>query len=114
MERSAPRSASTAVVFGIAALLAGCSGISVNTDYDPLQAGTISSFQTYAWMEHPGGGDTRVNNELVAGRVMRAVEPHVPCVKIQSACFERYLWPGVEAYHRLIAEAKSLALQALG
>jgi orotidine-5'-phosphate decarboxylase len=30
-------------------------------------------------------------------RVIEAVSPHVPCVKYQSACFERYLGPGVAA-----------------
>lgn len=34
--------------------------------------------------------------------VLEAVVDHVPVVKFQSACFERYLWQGVEALHRLI------------
>ncbi len=42
--------------------------------------------------------------------VLHAVAEHVPCVKFQSACFERYHWRGVEAYHRLIHEAKQLGL----
>ena len=42
--------------------------------------------------------------------VLDAVSEHVACVKFQSACFERYSWRGVEAYHRLIAEAKLLDL----
>jgi len=42
--------------------------------------------------------------------VLSAVAPYVPCVKIQSACFERYLWPGVEVYHRLIDDARELGL----
>ncbi len=40
--------------------------------------------------------------------VLEAIAPHVPCVKLQSACFERYLWPGVEVYHRLIHRARQL------
>ena len=40
--------------------------------------------------------------------VLRAVAPHVPVVKFQSAYFERYLWEGVEAYYSLIQEAKDL------
>lgn len=46
--------------------------------------------------------------------VLAAVAPHVPCVKLQSACYERYLWPGVEAYHRLIDEARELGLMVIG
>ncbi len=42
--------------------------------------------------------------------VLEAVAPHVPCVKFQSACFERYLWPGVEALHRLMDDARSMGL----
>lgn len=42
--------------------------------------------------------------------VVEAVAPHAACVKIQSACFERYLWPGVEAYHRLIHLARESGL----
>lgn len=42
--------------------------------------------------------------------VLDAVAAHAPCVKFQSACFERYLWPGVEAYHKLIHEARQRGL----
>src|SRR4051812_6666376 len=46
--------------------------------------------------------------------VLRVVAPHVPCVKFQSAYFERYLWEGVEAYYSLIQEAKELGLLVIG
>lgn len=46
--------------------------------------------------------------------VLRAVAPHVPIVKFQSAYFERYHWEGVEAYHSLISEAKELGLLVIG
>lgn len=46
--------------------------------------------------------------------VLRLVAPLVPCVKFQSACFERYLWEGVEAYYSLIAEASELGLLVIG
>jgi orotidine-5'-phosphate decarboxylase len=42
--------------------------------------------------------------------VLQAVAEHVPCVKIQSACFERFHWEGVEAYTRLIQEAQEMGL----
>ena len=47
-------------------------------------------------------------------RVLQIVAPHVPCVKFQSAYFEKYLWEGVEAYYSLIHEAKSLGLLVIG
>ena len=37
-----------------------------------------------------------------------------PCVKFQSAYFEKYLWEGVEAYYSLIQEAKELGLLVIG
>ena len=42
--------------------------------------------------------------------VLDVVAPLVPCVKPQAACFERYLWPGVRVYHRVIARARELGL----
>jgi orotidine-5'-phosphate decarboxylase len=47
-------------------------------------------------------------------RVLKIVAPLVPIVKFQSACFERYLWEGVEAYFSLIQEAKDLGLLVIG
>ena len=46
--------------------------------------------------------------------VLRAVAPHVPVVKFQSAYFEKYLWEGVEAYYSLIQEAHELGLLVIG
>jgi orotidine-5'-phosphate decarboxylase len=46
--------------------------------------------------------------------VLKIVAPHVPCVKFQSAFFEKYLWEGVEAYYSLIQEAKELGLVVIG
>lgn len=47
-------------------------------------------------------------------RVIGAVAPHVPCVKIQSACFERFHWDGVECYNSLVHDAKSKGLIVIG
>ncbi|MFG0248877.1 MAG: orotidine-5'-phosphate decarboxylase [Phycisphaeraceae bacterium JB051] len=62
-------------------------------------------------------GSSEVNiNEAVAAitswtrDVLEAVVDHVPVVKFQSACFERYLWHGVEALHRLIHLATEMGL----
>ncbi|HZL37567.1 MAG TPA: orotidine-5'-phosphate decarboxylase [Tepidisphaeraceae bacterium] len=46
--------------------------------------------------------------------VLRAVAPHVPVVKFQSAYFEQFLWEGVEAYYSLVAEARELGLLVIG
>ena len=46
--------------------------------------------------------------------VLKVVAPHVPCVKFQSAYFEKYLWEGVEAYYSLIQEARELGLVVIG
>lgn len=46
--------------------------------------------------------------------VLEAVWPHVPCVKLQSACFERYRWRGVALYEQLIDEARAMGLIVIG
>jgi len=46
--------------------------------------------------------------------VLEIIAPLVPVVKFQSACFERYLWEGVEAYYELIQEAHDLGLLVIG
>jgi orotidine-5'-phosphate decarboxylase len=45
--------------------------------------------------------------------ILDAVAEWVPCVKFQSACFERYRHHGVEALHRLTAEARKRGLQVV-
>jgi orotidine-5'-phosphate decarboxylase len=47
-------------------------------------------------------------------KVLKVVAPHVPCVKFQSAYFEKYLWEGVQAYYELIHEARELGLVVIG
>lgn len=46
--------------------------------------------------------------------VLKIVAPHVPCVKFQSAYFEKYLWEGVEAYYSLVQEAAEMDLLVIG
>lgn len=66
------------------------------------------------------GRDARKTADVLAGfdifvrGVLNAVSAHVPCVKFQSACFERYMWPGVESYHRLVEYARALGLVVVG
>ncbi len=63
----------------------------------------------------------RVGREEAAGalweyswRVLRAIAPHVPAVKINSAYFERYHAEGVEVYHNLVGEARAQGLLVIG
>lgn len=70
------------------------------------------------------GGDSRTHRDdadvaidAIFGfvtQLLRVIAPHVPCVKFQSAYFERYLWEGVEAYYSLVQEANSLGLLVIG
>jgi orotidine-5'-phosphate decarboxylase len=47
-------------------------------------------------------------------KVLEIVAPLVPCVKFQSAYFEKYVWEGVEAYYELIHEAREMGLVVVG
>jgi orotidine-5'-phosphate decarboxylase len=46
--------------------------------------------------------------------VIAAVAPHVPAVKPQIACFERYGWWGVREYYRIVATAAAAGLSVIG
>src|SRR5690348_5083031 len=64
-----------------------------------------------------GGNDPQAELDAIFAfttAVLRVVAPLVPCVKFQSAYFEKYLWEGVEAYYSLIAEAAELGLLVIG
>ena len=54
-------------------LLAGCSSVSVTTDFNP---GTdFTGYSTYAWMPNPARAtDPRVNNDLMDQRFRAAIE----------------------------------------
>src|SRR5690606_5052958 len=45
-----------------------------------------------------------------SSEVLQAVAPHVPAVKFQSACFERYRGAGLDRMYDLIAQAHRLGL----
>lgn len=40
--------------------------------------------------------------------VLEAIQPHVACIKIQSACFERYHGQGVIAFYNVVREASEM------
>lgn len=46
--------------------------------------------------------------------VLHAVSDLVPCVKVQSACFERHHHPGVKAYEQVVAEARAMGYVVIG
>jgi orotidine-5'-phosphate decarboxylase len=46
-------------------------------------------------------------------KLLGAIAPHVPCVKIQSACFERYRVEGLDLMLHVLAEARRLGLQVI-
>lgn len=48
--------------------------------------------------------------KLFCNDVLEAVAPHVPAVKFQSACFERYHAPGIDVLYQVMAKARSLGL----
>jgi orotidine-5'-phosphate decarboxylase len=52
--------------------------------------------------------------EAFSKGVIDAVADEVPCVKIQSACYERYGAAGVELYHRVSAHATDQGLIVIG
>jgi hypothetical protein len=52
-----------------AALLAGCSGVSVNTDYD--READFASYQTFSWVP---GNEEAVRNPLLLKRVQKMAE----------------------------------------
>jgi hypothetical protein len=54
--------------------LLGCSAMEIRTDYMPAALENMAQYRTYAVLPNPKGGDPRVHNEIVAARVMSAVD----------------------------------------
>jgi orotidine-5'-phosphate decarboxylase len=81
---------------------------------DPI----LDSFPQSACVEsrrQPDSLDAAVDDLFHFGqKILEIVAPHVPCVKFQSAYFERYLWEGVEAYYSLVQSARELGLVVIG
>ncbi len=71
-----------ALAFGLAAtaLVSGCSGISVSTDFDPKV--DFSAFKTYGWHAAPAGA---APNPLVDARIRRAVDDALPARGYRAA-----------------------------
>ncbi|QSQ25372.1 DUF4136 domain-containing protein [Pyxidicoccus parkwayensis] len=60
--------------FLLGLMLAACSGIEVNTQYDPQAVPQIDSFKTYAWLPQPEGKDPRLYNDIINSYVREAVD----------------------------------------
>lgn len=59
-------------------------------------------------------GDPVAAIESFSRGVIDAVADHVPAVKPQAACFERYGGAGVDVYHRVVRHAKDAGLVVVG
>lgn len=88
-------------------------GAPVCVGIDPVYHRLPQQFRT----PQAAAADPRTELDAVtafASRVIEVVASHVPCVKIQSACFERYHGEGVERYHALVHEAQARGLLVIG
>jgi orotidine-5'-phosphate decarboxylase len=88
-----------------------CVGIDPMPDMIPDEVRNKSSSRL------SGGGQSQADLDSIfdfVTTVLGIVAPLVPCVKFQSAYFERFLWDGVEAYFNLIQEARELGLIVIG
>ncbi len=64
----------------------------------------------------PGGADPARAASAIESfslSVLDAITPHAGCVKLQSACFERYGHRGVAALERVAAEASARGVQVI-
>lgn len=69
-----PRTARILLVLASILALAstGCVGFSVSSDFDP--AADFSGYRSWYWLPPSPTGDPRIDNDLVANRIRRAVE----------------------------------------
>ncbi len=61
----------------LALAFAACSGIDVNTNYDPSATQKLEGYRTYAWLPQPTGKDDRVYNPIVGARVEQTVDRYL-------------------------------------
>ena len=61
------------VLLGLSAMALACSGIKVNSDYDP--SADFSQMRTWSWLPDAGkSGDPRLDNALIDSRIRTAVK----------------------------------------
>lgn len=84
--------------------------------FDRLPAELRNMTASDIFGEPTGGGEMSETERRVyiiheyCTSLLEAVAPHVPCVKFQSACFERYHAMGVDVLHQLIQQAREMDL----
>ncbi len=82
---------------------------------DPVYSRLPSAIREHRDMNDENDLDAAVDAIFsFSTRVLRIVAPHVAAVKMNIACFEKYLWEGLETYYSLIAEADELGLEVIG
>lgn len=60
---------------GLALAMAGCSGMTVTTDYNPAAVPTMQGYQTYTWIPAPQDReDPELNNPILISRIEGAVD----------------------------------------
>ncbi|MGD8726659.1 MAG: DUF4136 domain-containing protein [Gemmatimonadales bacterium] len=62
----------TIAVAAVGLSLAACSGMSINTDFNP--GAPFDSYETFSWLPAPQTGDPRVDNAIIYNRVKTAVD----------------------------------------
>jgi hypothetical protein len=61
----------------LAVSVAGCSGLNINTDYNPGAVAAMQEYQTYSWLPESRGGrgtDARINNPITIQRIKNGVD----------------------------------------
>jgi len=86
-------------------------GAPVCVGIDPVYARVPDEIKEAVAEEGDGELDAIADFSLA---VLDAVESHVPAVKFQSACFERYGYEGVALYEQLSGEARRMGLSVIG
>jgi hypothetical protein len=72
-----------ALLLGLTASLAGCSGLTVNSDYDPDT--NFTDYQSWAWIVPSDSSKQRLRDPLVERRVVRAIEDQLEAKGYQKA-----------------------------
>ena len=90
-------------------------GSSVIVGIDPVYDRLPTAIREHKELNDAGDSEIALDAIFEFCRhVLKAVAPHVPAVKINSAFFERYLWGGLESYFALVQEAAALDLLVIG
>ncbi|UCF40628.1 MAG: DUF4136 domain-containing protein [Gemmatimonadota bacterium] len=60
---------------GLALAVAGCSGMKIQTDYNPAAVPSMQAYQTYSWIPDTGPReDPELNNPILISRIESAVD----------------------------------------